>query len=96
MKTIILLLAATIGSVSLFAQRKRVPASAGRQELIEIEKDVKHHVTDIGDGQPLVLIHGWHKGINNSYIVKFENSGHALFIEEEEKCNSELEKFAKK
>ncbi|AXB57658.1 alpha/beta fold hydrolase [Flavobacterium fluviale] len=37
-----------------------------------------------------------HKGLKNSYIVKFENSGHALFIEEMEKFNTELEKFAKK
>ena len=36
-----------------------------------------------------------HKGIKNSYIVKFEKSGHALFIEEREKFNLELEKFAK-
>jgi pimeloyl-ACP methyl ester carboxylesterase len=35
------------------------------------------------------------KGIKNSYIVKFENSGHALFVEEMEKFNTELEKFAK-
>lgn len=41
------------------AQGKRVPASAGRQEFIEVEKGVKLHVTDIGDGQPIVLIHGW-------------------------------------
>ena len=37
-----------------------------------------------------------HKGIKNSYIVKFESSGHALFIEEMEKFNTELEKFASK
>jgi non-heme chloroperoxidase len=36
-----------------------------------------------------------HKGIKNSYIVRFENSGHALFIEEKDKFNTELEKFAK-
>jgi len=36
-----------------------------------------------------------HKGIKNSYIVKFENSGHALFVEEMEKFNTELEKFAR-
>lgn len=35
------------------------------------------------------------KGIKNAYIVKFENSGHALFLEEMEKFNSELEKFSK-
>ena len=47
-----------IGS-TLFAQGKRVPASAGRQEFIEVEKGVKLHVTDLGEGQPIVLIHGW-------------------------------------
>ena len=31
----------------------------------------------------------------NSYLVTFENSGHALFLEETEKFNSELIKFAK-
>jgi pimeloyl-ACP methyl ester carboxylesterase len=41
------------------AQGKRVPASAGREEFIEVEKNVKLHVTDIGQGQPIVLIHGW-------------------------------------
>jgi pimeloyl-ACP methyl ester carboxylesterase len=34
------------------------------------------------------------KGIKNSYLVRFENSGHALFFEEKEKFNTELEKFA--
>jgi non-heme chloroperoxidase len=43
----------------LYAQGKRVPASAGRAEFIEVEKNVKLHVTDIGEGQPIVLIHGW-------------------------------------
>jgi len=37
-----------------------------------------------------------HKGLKNSYIVKFENSGHALFVEEMDKFNSALEQFAKK
>lgn len=44
---------------SLLAQSKRVAASAGRAEYIEVEKGVKLHVTDLGDGQPIVLIHGW-------------------------------------
>jgi non-heme chloroperoxidase len=52
------LMTSALGS-TLFAQGKRVPASAGRQEFIEVEKGVKLHVTDIGDGQPIVLIHGW-------------------------------------
>ena len=43
----------------LLAQSKRVPASAGRLEFIEVEPNVKLHVTDLGEGQPIVLIHGW-------------------------------------
>ncbi|OQP63564.1 alpha/beta hydrolase [Niastella vici] len=31
----------------------------GRQEFIEVEKNVKLHVTDLGEGSPVVLIHGW-------------------------------------
>lgn len=46
-------------SQAVNAQTKRTPASAGRAEFIEVEKGVKLHVTDIGDGQPIVLIHGW-------------------------------------
>jgi pimeloyl-ACP methyl ester carboxylesterase len=57
---------------------------------------------------PVVIFHGTqdklcpfpfaeelHKGIKNSSIIRFENSGHALFVEETEKFNTELEKFAK-
>ena len=44
---------------TLLAQSKRVQASAGRAEYIEVEKNVKLHVTDLGEGQPIVLIHGW-------------------------------------
>ncbi len=50
---------AFLASSTSFGQGKRVPASAGRQEYIEVENGVKLHVTDIGDGQPIVLIHGW-------------------------------------
>jgi non-heme chloroperoxidase len=46
-------------SQSVYAQRKRVPASLGREEFIEVEKNVRLHVTDLGEGQPIVLIHGW-------------------------------------
>lgn len=50
--------------VSLFtnvvlAQNNRKPASFGREEYIEVEKNVKLHITDLGEGQPIVLIHGW-------------------------------------
>lgn len=44
---------------SLSAQTKREAASAGRAAYIEVEKGVKLHVTDLGEGQPIVLIHGW-------------------------------------
>ncbi len=43
----------------IFAQLKRTPASAGRAEFVQVEPNVKLHVTDIGDGQAIVLIHGW-------------------------------------
>ncbi len=62
MKTIILVLGSlmTLSFNSfLFAQGKRIPASAGREEYIEVEKNVRLHVTDLGEGQPIVLIHGW-------------------------------------
>lgn len=42
-----------------FSQGKRIPASVGRAEYIEVEKNVRLHVTDLGEGQPIVLIHGW-------------------------------------
>jgi non-heme chloroperoxidase len=58
---------------------------------------------------PVAIFHGIHdklcdfkfaellnQGIKNSYLVKFENSGHSLFVEEMEKFNSELEIFARK
>lgn len=62
MKTILStfsLLMTLVSTQALFAQGKRVPAAAGREEYIEVEKNVRLHVTDLGDGQPIVLIHGW-------------------------------------
>lgn len=62
MKTIYLVVSLLVGSVlnnSLSAQNLREPASAGREEYIEVEKNVRLHVTDLGEGQPIVLIHGW-------------------------------------
>jgi len=47
-----------IQSQLLFAQTRK-PASLGREEYIEVEKNVKLHVIDLGEGQPVVLIHGW-------------------------------------
>ena len=42
-----------------FSQLKRQPGSLGRAEFIEVEPNVKLHVTDLGEGAPVVLIHGW-------------------------------------
>jgi len=34
-------------------------AALGRSEFIEVEKNVRLHVSDLGEGSPVVLIHGW-------------------------------------
>jgi non-heme chloroperoxidase len=55
-----LTLLATVLVVNVFASMaQRKPASLGREEYIEVEKNVKLHVTDLGVGAPVVLIHGW-------------------------------------
>lgn len=51
---------ATVMIATIFtATAQRKPASLGREEFIEVEKNVKLHVTDLGEGKPVVLIHGW-------------------------------------
>lgn len=47
------------GFITFASFAQRVPASAGREEYIEVEPNVRLHVTDIGKGTPVVLIHGW-------------------------------------
>jgi non-heme chloroperoxidase len=66
MKTKLILMSLTGILVSQFlmtidglSQTKRTPGSYGRQEYIEVEPNVKLHVTDLGQGPPVVLIHGW-------------------------------------
>src|SRR6187402_3927368 len=62
MKNLILsigLFTALLINLQSFAQTKRTPASLGREEFIEVEPNVKLHVTDLGEGKPVVLIHGW-------------------------------------
>lgn len=44
-------------SISAIAQSKK--ASSAREEFIEVEKNVRLHVTDWGTGKTVVLIHGW-------------------------------------
>jgi non-heme chloroperoxidase len=34
-------------------------AAWGRSEFIEVEKNVRLHVSDLGEGVPVILIHGW-------------------------------------
>ena len=41
------------------AQTTRQAGSFGRAEYIEVEPNVNLHVTDLGEGKPVVLIHGW-------------------------------------
>jgi non-heme chloroperoxidase len=36
-----------------------IRAALGRSEFIEVEKNVRLHVSDLGEGRPIVLIHGW-------------------------------------
>ena len=36
-----------------------IRAAFGRSEFIEVEKNVRLHVSDLGEGNPVVLIHGW-------------------------------------
>jgi pimeloyl-ACP methyl ester carboxylesterase len=39
-------------------KEKPIPQSA-RAEYIEVEQNVRLHITDAGEGRPIVLIHGW-------------------------------------
>src|SRR4028119_2483968 len=48
-----------LASPAAFSQSNRQPGSLGRAEYIEVEPNVKLHVTDLGEGAPVVLIHGW-------------------------------------
>jgi pimeloyl-ACP methyl ester carboxylesterase len=34
-------------------------AALGRPEFIEVEKNVRLHISDLGEGNPIILIHGW-------------------------------------
>jgi pimeloyl-ACP methyl ester carboxylesterase len=61
-RTVLLLKAALLFewiSISVAAYGQKTPAAPAREEFIEVEKNVKLHVTDLGEGSPVVLIHGW-------------------------------------
>ncbi len=38
---------------------KEFPVTITRAEYIEVEPNVRLHITDAGEGRPIVLIHGW-------------------------------------
>jgi non-heme chloroperoxidase len=60
LKTIVTSLAVFLVVIATaFSQSQRKPGGLGREEFIEVEKNVKLHVTDLGVGKPVVLIHGW-------------------------------------
>lgn len=40
-------------------KNSNIRASLGRSEFIEVEKNVRLHVSDVGEGRPVILIHGW-------------------------------------
>src|SRR5690606_9800791 len=66
-----------------------------RPELskIKIPVAIFHGIYD--KNCPFIWAEYLQKNIKNATIIRFENSGHALFIEEMEKFNTELEKFSK-
>ena len=53
------LIAGVFTADNSLAQTTGTNAAASRQEYIEVEKNVRLHVTDLGEGSPVVLIHGW-------------------------------------
>jgi pimeloyl-ACP methyl ester carboxylesterase len=57
---------------------------------VAIFHGVKDKLCDFAQAERL------HKEIKGSYLVRFEKSGHGLFLEEMDKFNAELEKFARK
>ncbi len=58
-------------------------AALGRSEFIEVEKNVKLHVTDLGKGKPVILIHGWplsNAMFEYQYSTLIENGYRAIGI----------------
>ncbi len=45
--------------IPVAAYGQKTPPAPAREEFIEVAKNVKLHVTDLGEGTPVVLIHGW-------------------------------------
>ena len=54
-----LVMSATIALATTTADAQNKTSSFSREEFITVDKQVKLHVTDWGEGKPVVLIHGW-------------------------------------
>ncbi len=92
----------------LFSINMEASSYATTQSLIALrDTDLRPELSKITI--PTIIFHGvkdkicdfqmaeqMQKGIKNSTIVRFENSGHGLFLEEREKFNTELTDFIKK
>jgi non-heme chloroperoxidase len=60
-----------------------IRAALGRSEFIEVEKNVRLHVSDLGEGSPVVLIHGWplsDEMYEYQYAALMENGYRAIGI----------------
>ncbi len=38
---------------------EKLSSTTARAAFIEVESNIRLHITDVGDGRPIVLIHGW-------------------------------------
>jgi pimeloyl-ACP methyl ester carboxylesterase len=57
---------------------RRAPGSPGRKSFIEVEPNVQLHVTDLGEGPAVVLIHGWPLS-NAMYEYQYQELAEAGF-----------------
>jgi pimeloyl-ACP methyl ester carboxylesterase len=88
-------------------QAQASPYAMGKALRTLRDADLREDLKNINI--PTLILHGksdkicsydlaeqMHAGIANSKLVAFEKSGHALFMEELEKFNTELIKFVRK
>ena len=40
-------------------EKEKIKSGIARAEYLEVEPNVRLHITDAGEGRPIVLIHGW-------------------------------------
>lgn len=60
--TKLLLLVVSLGLMTACSKQKEeksIETAKARAEYIEVEPNVRLHITDVGDGKPVVLIHGY-------------------------------------